>query len=407
VAVSTAASAGAVEQGGDSGMGVTGYGIDTGPWDGVGDEIGKDDPRWSVKGEGQGIANRSKSNDQTDGNTTDLEAIDVYYGHNFFGGRHRRFGHILERMRLESQTSDSQSQIELAIKLIAEKLQDLQNLIRTETSDSVVAPLEAINHPDSQAAPSIDQSVTNISGMLQHIEEIYPGFIDSLKGDLGVTGVDNSVSDQAVLLALLEELYEQIDLYIDRITPDDPAGQYEGIEQLQAHNDGVADAIADLKERIASQINQIDALAPGFSNKVRPFVEKDLAYSKESDPNQILYDALEELSRLLEDVVAMLNDHFEGNNLTVTDILPADTEEAVLLPKVQHDENAEVQGDSVTTQEDNIAFAAPSDVELESEAVEVFMGIYDQLSDEARSEVAQILVGMTFDEETLGQTSIV
>lgn len=396
-------------------MSVTGYNIDSWSWDGVGDEINKDDPHRSVKGVGQGITSLRKSSDDTDGNTTDLKGVDVLYRlKTFCCGRHRRFGHMLERTQLESQTSDSKSPIEAAVMLIAEKLQELQEHIHgdlfnvegtdtvAESVDSAAAPPEAINSPDSQAVSFIDKAVTDITGMLQHIEEISPGFIDSLKGDPGITAADNPVSDMAALLELLEELYEQIELAIDRIAADASAGQSHGVEQLQVLNDGVAVAIVGLKERITSQINQIEAIAPGFLMEVRPFVEGDLVDSKESDLNQTLYDALEELSELLEDMVALMNNNFAGDNLPVKDILQENAEEAFPPPEGQHDGAAEVQGGAVTTQEDNITSAALNDLVLELEAVEVFMVIYEQLSDEARSEVAQILVGLAFNDEGMG-----
>jgi hypothetical protein len=394
-------------------MTITNYNIGTKPWDGVGDKITKDDCQSLSKGEGQGFLNRLKSSDDTGGNATDLAAIDDFYGHESFSGRQQKFGRMFDRMRLESLSSDSQPQIELAVKLIAEKLQELEELVfgelfyldstdtGGETGSSPATLSEAINPLGSQAVSSTDQAVESIAGMLQHIEEISPGFIDALKGDLSVTVSDDTSSDQVALLELLEELYEQVDLDIDRITAGDSAGQSDEIDQLKALSDGVGDAIAGLRERIASQINQIEALAPGFASEVKPFVEGDLADGKEPDPNQVLHDALEELSELLEDVVALLSSNVAEDNLEMTDSVEGNETEAATSRKVRQNEAAEAHADSVPTQEDNIMSAASNDSELESEAVEVFIAIYDQLSNDAKSEVAHILAGLAFEEEML------
>jgi hypothetical protein len=100
-------------------------------------------------------------------------------------------------------------------------------------------------------------------------------------------------------------------------------------------------------------------------------------------------------------MVALLTDHSAGDTLPVTGILEESAEKAAPYPKNQRGEAAEAQTDPVTAQENNITFAASNHGEMESEAVEVFMAIYDQLSDEAKSEVAQILAGIAFEEETL------
>jgi hypothetical protein len=392
-------------------MSATEYSIDIRALSSADEEISQNNSRLLLKGKGQGIAGRLKSKDETDGHATELDSIETFYGHGSFRGHQKRFGQMLECMRLESQTSDSQSKIQLAIQLIAETLQELQNLIRgdffifadtdsqTETGSNDSSLPEATIPQNYPAESSADRSVAEIADMLQYIEEMSPGFIDSLKGSPDMNAVDSSESGQALLLELLEELFEQIDLAIGRIAADDSSGQAGGINTSQAMDDEVVNAIEGFKERISGQINQIEAISPGFSNAVRPFVEGDLDDGKESGSGRDLQDALEELSEVLEDLVTLLKNNAVDNNLQVKGLLQGDAEGAALSQKAQQDEGTEVPSNLATAPEKNIPNIAPDDTEPESGAVETFMVIYDQLSAETKSEVAQILVSMTFDEE--------
>jgi hypothetical protein len=397
------------KEGDGSGMTVIGYRTR----EGVGEEIGKGDPQILVKGGGLGGTSRSKSKDAANGATTNFEAVDAVYRHKSFGGRQRRFGHLLERMRLETSPSDSKSQIELAVRLITEQLQELQDLISgdlfnlgisdtgADNEDHTAISPEAIIFSDSQAASTFDQTVADIAGMLQNIEDISPGFIDSLKGDFSTIAADHTASDQVTLLELLEELYEQVDLAIDRIAADHSAEKFDHIDLLQAQNDSVADAIEGLKELISAQIDQIEIVVPGFLSEAKSSVERDLTDIKASHPSSDLHDALEELSELLEDLVVLLSNNFADDNSPVTDILRESKEEATSCTDVNRPESAGARGDTATTQDDRRTFMDSNNSELEAVAVEVFMGIYEQLSDAAKSEVAQILAGIVYDDQVL------
>jgi hypothetical protein len=391
-------------------MSDTDYRIDIQALNNVDEEIGKNHPRWSVNSIRQGISGRLKSKGATDGKSSDLQCVDSLYGHgSFHRCSNKRFGYMLEHLRLESQTPDSHPKVQLAIQLIAEILQEFQNLIhgdffnfasnhsQGETGNNDSTPIDDSNPPEYRKEPAVDQSVGEIADMLQYIEELAPGFLEALRGNPDVNTVDDSELGQAVLLELLEELYEQIDLAIGRIAADDSSGQPEEFDRLQMIDDGVVDAIEGFKARIAGQINQIEAVSPGFSNKVRPFVEEDLDDRKESGSVQALQDGLEELSEVLEDVVALLNNNFEENNPQITDILKDNAEETAFSQKRQHDDATEEPSDSFTAQEKNVTLA-PGSPEQVSEAAETFMVIYDLLSQDTKSEVAHILAGMAFDD---------
>jgi hypothetical protein len=398
-------------------MCAAGYNIDIKTWNDADEEINSDDSLWLEKGRGPGVAGRLKSKNQTEGIFSHLEGADTVYRNGSSQGRSNKFGHTLECMCMESQAQDSQSKIKLAIQLIAETLHELQKLISGDlfnwestgsqagANSNNLTPPDANNpatqRKDSPKESPMDQSIADIAMMLQYIEEMYPGFIDSMKGDPHMNAVDSTVSDRTVLLELLEELYGQLDLAINSLSQDDDAsGQSDGIDRSRAIDDGVPGAIEGLKARITGQINQIEVTSPGFLHEVKPFLEGDLGDSKDAGSNDALKDALEELSELLEDLVALLNHNVVEGKLLPTDSLQENNEKAALpAPKVQDHDVTEVPGDGVTAPEEKLALMAPNGAEAVPEAVEAFMEIYDQLSDETKSEVAQILVGMVFDEK--------
>jgi hypothetical protein len=162
--------------------------------------------------------------------------------------------------------------------------------------------------------------------------------------------------------------------------PDTDAGK--------AQSDTGDQKMAAIKEQIADLLATIEALIPTFAKKVQSQIETTASDDKinnaaENDAERdALVAALEELAQMLDEIIQYCEGLGDSDQ-------PSDNEAEAIPNDYATDEERQEEANEQTS----------------AEAVDVFMSIYDQLSDSTQREVANILASMTFgDEDQLSQS---
>jgi DNA-directed RNA polymerase subunit L len=139
--------------------------------------------------------------------------------------------------------------------------------------------------------------------------------------------------------------------------------------------DPADEKIAAIKEQMADLLDTIEALLPGFAKEVKPRVEANAAAVKPIDTvpdtseKEAIKAALEELAQMLEEIIALLKGRDDSDK-------PGDTE---ATPN-----NYAVDKDTAQDPKEQTG----------ADAVDAFMSVFNQLSDSAKREVAEILATM-------------
>jgi hypothetical protein len=148
-------------------------------------------------------------------------------------------------------------------------------------------------------------------------------------------------------------------------------------------NSDLADKLEAVKAQIASLLERIESLQPGFVEKAVPEVNAQQVAGgptaeSETCDNQVLLVSMRVLVALLEELVDLLtlnnaeNENVDSNAGSAMEPMPSDYDAESCQPETQN-------------------------------AVDMFMSIYDQLSPDTQQETVEILAAMAFEQEEIDQ----
>jgi hypothetical protein len=150
-------------------------------------------------------------------------------------------------------------------------------------------------------------------------------------------------------------------------------------------NGDIADRLEEVKAQIADLLDRIESMQPGFAEKAMPKIETKqaadgpLAKKPQACDNQALLNSLCALAELLEELVDVLTTNAQNDD---SNNGPPATEP--VTPDYGSD---------------------PCEPEMPS-SVDMFMSIYDQLSDDTRLEIVEILAAMAFEQNETDQGEV-